>query len=94
MAAFKTSSPVSARASTILPSFTTKRNLSMILPLSTRGMEAYTTPLIPVRRGEVNSSSVGILATNSRPERVTSSPASQMWPSGSSTVRSVPRELV
>ena len=66
----------------------------MMLPSFTRGMEAYTTPLTPVRRGEVNSSSVGMLAIYSWPDNVTSLPASQMWPSGSSTVRSVPRELV
>ena len=45
-------------------------------------------------KGEVNSSSVGMLAIYSWPDRVTSLPASQMWPSGSSTVRAVPRELV
>jgi hypothetical protein len=66
----------------------------MMLPSLTSGMEAYTTPLTPVRSGAVKISSVGILAMNSCPLGVTSLPASQMCPSGSSTVRSVPRELV
>ena len=54
------------------------RKPSMMLPSCTKGMEATTVPLAPVRRGAVKISSVGILATKGWPAEVQSSPASQM----------------
>ena len=77
MAAFKTSSPREALASTMRPSLTVKRMSSMMLPLFTSGSAAQTVPLAPILRGAVKISSVGRLATKPTPAGVSELPAAQ-----------------